>query len=101
MVQIIDNRADIVGTVQSSDQNGALQVLVDNVSAVEGYPNLADDAVGQIVVVNVRAEDSAERGPRRARGDPRAEDRGGSVRGGLASYRKNRNRINRINRRDR
>jgi hypothetical protein len=54
MVQIIENRADIVGTVQSSENNGALlNVLVDNVSAVEGYPNLADDAVGQIVAVNV------------------------------------------------
>jgi hypothetical protein len=56
MVQIIDNRADIAGTVQTAERDGALlHVLVDNVSAVDGYPNLADDAVGQIVAVNVGA----------------------------------------------
>ena len=66
MVQIIDNRADIEGTVQSAEQNGALHVLVDNVNAVEGYPNLADDAVGQIVVVNVggRQMQNADSGAR-------------------------------------
>ena len=53
MVQIVENRADVTGTVQSADPTGALQVLVEEVVAVEGYPNLSDDAVGQIVTVNM------------------------------------------------
>jgi hypothetical protein len=53
MVQIIENRADVTGTVQSTDANGALHVLVEEVVDVEGYPNLSDDAVGQIVTVSL------------------------------------------------
>ena len=55
MVQIIENRADLSGTVQSSEASGALRVLVEEVTAVEGYPNLSADALGQIVMVNVPA----------------------------------------------
>jgi hypothetical protein len=63
MVQIIDNRADITGTVQSADANSALHVLVEEVEAVDGFPNLSDDAVGQIVTVNVPAGKSPNPAP--------------------------------------
>jgi hypothetical protein len=63
MVQIIENRADLTGTVQSADANGSLHVLVEEVVAVEGFPNLSDDAVGQIVMVNVPAARSPNAAP--------------------------------------
>jgi hypothetical protein len=63
MVQIVENRADLTGTVQSADANGALQLLVEEVSAVAGYPNLSDDAVGQIVMVKIPADKAQNAAP--------------------------------------
>jgi hypothetical protein len=51
----------VTGTVQSSDADGAvLQVLVDEVTPVDGFPNLATDTVGQTVVVNVPLDDARD-----------------------------------------
>jgi hypothetical protein len=65
VVNIIENRAKVEGTVKSVSENkgpdGYMQVEVDlkRSSDVEGYPNLAKADVGSKITVNVKKDDIA------------------------------------------
>lgn len=50
MVQIIENQAELGGIVEAVEAD-RMRVRVDRVSAVAGFPNLADDAEGESVTI--------------------------------------------------
>lgn len=61
MVQIVENRAGITGTIESAEADGtSLRIRVDGVTDVPGYPNLAQDAMGESINVVVPATDARE-----------------------------------------
>ena len=58
MVQVVENWADIEGEVQGvrdSVLNGfkTVEMLVKNTKAVENFPNLLEQRVGEIIAVDV------------------------------------------------
>ena len=61
-VQIVENWSDIRGTIIRSKPSKELEdfhivnIDVEEVQAVEGYPNLLEDSVGQIIPVYIPDE---------------------------------------------
>lgn len=66
MVQIIENWADVIGTVVEPTSQGTrpghvgIGIAVEAVAPVEGYPNLLADRAGQRVDVQIRLEGQTE-----------------------------------------
>lgn len=67
MVNIIENKAKIKGTITAIDKNSSIQdycelkVRLDQSDDVEGYPNLAKADEGSVIQINLHSEEIAMR----------------------------------------